>query len=405
VSGDIFVTFAEGISIQPGDQVELSGQLRLPLEFTEDQFPYRDYLKRQGIYAVMYKPSVDVVATGQNFFLFRWLSTLRNNSLEIIRNFMPAREAGLLGGILLGEQRSLDPQLKQNFQITGSSHIIAISGANITIAIGAMMLLFQRLFRKRTALILSLAGVSGYVLLVGASPGVVRAGVMGGFAIVGLLLGREYFSLLGLAGTTFLMTLASPQVFYDIGFQLSCLATLGLILIASPLQKYRWVQKLPPLYGEGVIMGVAAELMTLPLVVFYFKQIALFSLPVGVVGLPALPMIMASGALLVVGGWLFAVWLPLLVNILGWLSWSFVVYLAEVVNFFAAIPFAAISVPQLHPVWLVIYYGLLAFGISYWRAMPDSPYRVNLNRLIRSPAVLPLLLGITGLVWLAIFFG
>ena len=201
------------------------------------------------------------------------------------------------------------------------------------------------------------------------------------------------------------ISLASPQVFSDIGFQLSCLATLGLILIASPLQNYRWVQNLPPLYREGVVMGVAAEIMTLPLVIFYFKQIALFSLPVGVVGLPALPLIMASGALLVVSGWLFAVWLPVMVNAVGWLSWFFVVYLAEVVNFFAAIPFAAISVPQLHPVWLVIYYGLLAGGLSYWRAMPDSSYRINLNRIIRSPAGLLVLFGINGLVWLAVFLG
>jgi competence protein ComEC len=403
VKGDIHLTLEKDVTVRPGDLLELSGRLQKPREFTGDNFPYREYLERQGIYAVMYRPSAVVLDTGQDFFLFLWLNDIQNHSLEIINRFMEPREAGLLGGILLGETRSIDPEVKEAFRLTGSSHIVAISGANITIAAGAFMLIFGRLFHKRTALILTLAGIAAYVLLVGGSPGVLRAGIMGGIAIVGLIYGREYFSLYSLCGAVLIQTLYSPQAFYDIGFELSAVATLGLILIAAPLQQQGWVQKLPGIYREGFIVGFGAEVMTTPLVIYYFQQISPVSMPTSVIGLPLLPIIMASGALLVAGGWLFAGLFPVLVYGLGWLSWLFTASLVEVVDFFARIPFASIELPQQNPYWLVIYYSGVAALIAYWRSGPQGVFRQQVAALVRSPLGLGALVLGSGLLCALVF--
>jgi competence protein ComEC len=388
VSGDIYVTLKPGDKPEPGQLLELSGKLIMPSEYIGDSFPFRQYLNRQGMYAVLSKPESLVLEAEQNFFLFRWLNNLQNGSLDIINNNVEPREAGLLGGILLGEQRGINPTVKENFRLTGSTHIVAISGANITIAIGAMMFIFNRVFRKRTALLFSLVGVIAYVLLVGASPGVIRAGVMGSFAVVGLLLGREYIALYGLAGTALLATLFSPAIFYDIGFQLSCVATLGLLLVAHPLLAQPWAYKLPPIYREGVIVSFSAELFVLPLSIYYFKQASLLSIPTGVFALPALTFVMAAGGLLIAGGWLFGAWLPVVVKGLGWVAWLPTTYMIEVVNFFAGIPFASFTIPAIQPIWLVCYYVALGLILLLMRT---PRYRQEFMVLARSRVVFGLL--------------
>jgi len=402
VSGDIYVKVEPSQHYEAGELLELAGKLYLPAQQTEDGFPYRDYLNRQGMYAVMSKPQAVVLATHQDFFVFHYLNDIQNGSLDIINRFMEGKQAGLLGGILLGEQTGLDPQVKDNFRRTGSTHIIAISGANITITVGVLMLLFGRFFSKKPTLYLSLIGIFFYVLLVGASPGVIRAGVMGGFAIGGLLLGREYTALYGLFGTALFMTLISPQVLYDIGFELSFMATLGLILIAQPLQNLSQFKNWPAFLKEGLIMGFAAEAMTLPLSIFYFKQISLVSLPTSLLALPALPIIMATGAVLVGGGWVFSAWLPGLVSFLGWLSWLFLAYMIAVIDFFASLPFASVSLNAIHPIWLVVYYGLLAFVLTYARS---EKFRLRVSSLPASPIALGVMgFSAVGIWVLALFF-
>jgi competence protein ComEC len=225
---------------------------------------------------------------------------------------------------------------------------------------------------------------------------------MGAFAIVGLLLGREYAALFGLWGTALVMTLISPQVLYDIGFELSFMATLGLILIANPLQNLPQFKNWPAFLKEGLLMGFAAEAMTLPLSIFYFKQISLVSLPTSLLTLPALPIIMATGALVVGGGWVFSWWLPGLVSVLGWLSWLFLAYMIAVVDLFASLPFASVSLNAIHPIWLVVYYGLLAFILTYARS---EKFRLRVSTLPPSPITFGLMgFSAVGIWVLALFF-
>jgi competence protein ComEC len=236
-----------------------------------------------------------------------------------------------------------------------------------------------------------------YVLLLGATPSAVRGGIMGSLAIIGILSGREYRGLLGLHVAAMLMTLYQPHLLWDIGFELSFLGTLGLFIIARPLEdKMRgW----PPLVREGVALTIAAELTTLPLTMFYFHQLSPIAIFANLFGVPALELVLATGGLTVLGGWL---WSPLGIG-LGWVAAIFASYLLGTVHFFAQLPFGHAILPQFHPVWIGLYYIVLAAWLGWWR---DDQKRLEewLLQLAQSRRVQTGLLSTLMLVWSAIGF-
>ena len=138
---------------------------------------------------------------------------------------------------MLGIDREIPRDLYERFNLTGTSHIIVISGSNISLVVAMLASAATRLFGKRRAVWLVLSGLTVYVLLVGADPAVVRAGLMGALAVMALYLGRQSEALTSLAVAVFVMTLINPLDLWNVGLQLSSLATLGLILFSTPLQE------------------------------------------------------------------------------------------------------------------------------------------------------------------------
>jgi competence protein ComEC len=404
VSGDVFVRIGENIRFEAGDLLELSGKLEIPQEISGDGFPYRDYLARQGIYVTMSFPKTALLAVRQENFILQFLGDIRRSAREIIRANIPAEEGDVLAGILLGDTREIDPETKEAFRNTSTSHIVAISGANITIAVAMVLLLLVDFFkvRRNTALVVALVIVVAYVIMVGASPSVVRAGIMGVLVIVGWLLGREYAALSGLCGAALLMTAFNPNTLWDIGFQLSFMATLGLIVIARPLQNIAFVKNLPPFVQEGLMLTIAAEIMTLPLTIFYFQKLSLVSLAANLLAVPVLPLIMLTGALLLGAGWLFG-WLAWLVAGFGWAAWVFTAYMVGVVKWFAALPFASATLPPLHPIWLIYFYGGLGLFIWY-----KQDQQKRLRKWLEEHAAKPLVIGgivlVNLLVWVTVLY-
>ena len=397
--GEVFVRAALYPERQPGDLLELQGTLKLPKEIEGDGFPYRDYLARQGLYVTLDYPRGRLLTTGQDqkFFLLGWLASAREGARQIIKASVPGDEGDLLVAVLLGDRQNLSRAIKQDFQLSDTVHILAISGSNITITIGLMLLVLRRLFKRKTALTIAMLGAVLYVLLLGASPSAIRGGLMGAMAIIGILLGREYYGLLGLHAAALLMTLFQPRVLWDIGFELSFLGTLGLFVIARPLEdKMRgW----PVIVREGVALTIAAELTTLPLTMYYFHQLSFVAIFANLFGVPALELVLATGGLTVLGGWL---WGPLGVG-LGWVAWVFAAYLLGTVHFFAQLAFGHAIVPEFHPVWIGIYYIGLAFGLVWWR---DEQKRLQkwLGAATKSRWVMAGLVVAFVLVWGAVGF-
>jgi competence protein ComEC len=395
----VYVRTGGSFEVQRGDLVQVTGTLAPPKEITGDAFPYRDWLKRQGIYTTLDYPRLKLLATGQDFLVGRWFYRLNEQARQVISQFVPGEEGGLLSGLLLGDKSGLSASTRQDFTTGGLAHLLAVSGSNISIAIMLTTLALSRFMKRRTVIWLTLGIVLFYVLLVGLSPSVLRAGLMGGLALVGLLLGREYSGLAGLAGSALLLTLWQPAILMDVGFQLSFMATLGLLVLAPVWQQP--VKGKSQFLRDSLVITLAAEAMTLPLVIYYFHQIPLVSVLANLLVLPVIGLIMALGGLTVAAGLLPGGFNFPAQAIGGWV-WLFLSYVLVVVRFCAGLPFASLQIAVFHPVWIILYY--LVLGGLFWWFQPGktSQLRNRALQLAGSWAGTSIMLLLAGTIWTVI---
>jgi len=316
----------EGWTPRYGDRVRLSGLLQPPP--IVKGFDYAAYLARQGVYAVLSDPVVKSVENRRENPLMETLYSFRRKALEILKRLFPEPEGALLSGILLGDDNSIPKDLQQSFAQTGTSHIVAISGFNISIVAGVFLALTRRLPRPLPGWLVAAAGIAIYTVLVGATPSVVRAAIMGGLAIVARQFGRRSHGLTSLFFAGTLMTAANPWTLWDVGFQLSFAATLGLILYADPLQAgvERLVSRigkerartLASAAGEIFLMTTAAQITTIPIMLYQFQSPSLIAFAVNPLILFVQPMLMIAGGAAVLAG---MVWLPA-GQVLAWAGWA-----------------------------------------------------------------------------------
>jgi competence protein ComEC len=349
-----------------------------------------DFWRREHVYSEMRYPEISVrtLSVDESSDFYSTTLRLKEQARQTINRLLPFPESVLLIGILLGDDSGLPKDLAADFRTTGMTHIIAISGFNIALLVGLVDVLGAAVLPRRSVALLAIVVVALYTILVGASPSVVRAAFMGAMYLVGRrLLGRPTFPYAPLLAAAVVMTVFNPAVLWDIGFQLSFTATLGLILFVDPLTRWsraqlsRWLEpgaagRTIGLLNEGLIVTIAAQILTLPLLIAYFGQWPLLNLPANLLILPAQPAVMILGILTTVSG---LIW-PALGQVFAWLTWLFLHYTIEMVSFFAAIPGAAVPL-RFSPEAIAAIY-LLIGGIT-WLAVISSTQRETIVRLIR----------------------
>jgi competence protein ComEC len=397
-----------------GDIVRLRGKLKTPSE-TED-FSYRDYLARQGVYSTMTSTKVTSLP-GKNGNIFTaGLYALKQKSLATVYRLFPDPEASLLAGILLGVDNGLPADLQQAFKDTGTSHIIAISGFNIAIIASLFLSLFGRAFGERRGAFFAAIGIIFYTLLVGAEAAVVRAAVMGVTALFARHFGRRQDGLLTLFAAAAGMALFNPFYLQDVGFQLSFAATLGLILYGQSLEaftvrlltKYTGTQEntqyatrntqpdsriaqTSSLISNFFLLTLAAQITTLPIMAYQFNHLALVSFIANPFILPAQPAVMILSGLAVILGMIFQ---PI-GQLTAFVAWPFVAYTNRAVEFFAGLPGAAVSVD--FPFWGVIVWYVALLGLTFGR-VPLKEFFVSLKTRLPKIPVWAALTGLTILV-------
>jgi len=218
-----------------GDELRIEGRLETPPEF--EDFSYREYLARQGIHSLMRHGDITLLSQGHGDPFHRTVYSLKEHLQATIARLFPEPSASLLTGILLGIEAGIPDSLMEDFNSTSTTHIIAISGFNIAIVAGAIALLTKRFVGIYRSALISLVAIVLYTILVGADAAVVRAAVMGGLALLAIVAGRQAYALASLALAAFLMTLWNPMLLWDVGFQLSFAATLGLVLLVRPWEE------------------------------------------------------------------------------------------------------------------------------------------------------------------------
>jgi competence protein ComEC len=405
VQGSVLVYADRLIPWSYGDAVEAVGPLETPPVY--ESFSYKDYLARQGVYSVMRTASVSRVATGRGNPILGAIFSLRQSALEILHRQYPDPEASLLAGILLGIEGEIPESVEQAFNTTGTTHIIAISGFNITIIASIFISALGRQLGARRGAMAAAVAIAVYTVFVGAAASVVRAALMAGLVLLARRLGRREDALTSLGATAALMSLISPNTLWDVGFQLSFAATLGLILYADPIQSWfithaLWrlpkpqAEKLGGLVGEFLLFTLAAQVTTLPLTALYFQRISLVALLANPVILPAQPAVMILGGLSVLAGW---VWLPL-GRVIAWLTWPFVAFTIRSVEFFARWPMASINLGQLSLPIIFAFYLILFTGTALARLLSGRRLRLAFLRPLTGFGLVAMTIS-AGLAWRA----
>ena len=371
VSGTLLAMVLPGGDWQYGDRVTLTGSPALPPESSD--FSFQDYLARQGIYSYLSFPQIWRLASGQGSPFWAWLYAFKDHALAVVYRIFPQPESALLAGILLGDDSRLSTSLQQAYQATGTAHIIAISGFNIAILAGLFSAFFSRLMGVRWGAAAAAIGITFYTLLVGANPSVVRAAIMGCLGLLAGQVGRRQAGLNSLTATAGVMCLFDPNLPWNISFQLTFMATLGMVLYAQPFQAAfeRLAVRLLPAglsrtiagpVGEYFLFTLAAQLVTLPVMVYHFKNLSLVAVLANPLVLPPQPLVEVLGGLALLGG---------LVNIglgqaLAWLAWPFVAYTNRAVEWLASIPHGLVTVGATS-LWVWIVFYSLLFGLTFFR--------------------------------------
>jgi competence protein ComEC len=364
-----------------GEELVVVGKAESPTPLAD--FDYPGYLARQGIYTVMAFPKVKTVGKEGGFPPLRWLLEFKGMLSQALVRSLPEPQAALARGILLGQRATIPKELREAFNRSGTAHIIAISGYHVGLIAGYLLLVSRPLVGRRHALLLSLLGIALYTVLVGMNPPVVRAALMGSIFVLGSYLGRQRNIMLGLLLAAALMTAFQPLVLWDVSFQLSFAATGGLVLFRPTFQQ--WLQRLWPIPSadrEGLIarlqrstmetlaITLSAMVAILPILLVDFHRLPLVSPLANLLVLPALPWIMASGAL--VAG-LGLVWTPL-AQVVGWVAWLFLTYMIRIVEFLGGLPGVALEVAGFSTSLALACYLLLALGWWRWGRKAASPW-------------------------------
>lgn len=300
VTAPLFPRFAYG------DELELRGELLAPPSFPD--FDYREYLARRGVVSLAAFPVLTRIGAGGGSEAVRALNAVRQPLSRSLKRSLPAPESALARGILMGERASIPAEVTEDFNRSGISHLVAISGYNVALVAGLAAASFAWLIGRRPATLIAMLLVVAYALAVGATPSVLRATLMGELMLGAVLAGRPG-SALGavlLAGAA--LTAWQPLSIDDVAFQLSFAATIGIVVLAGPLaERLRAPYGLLPeglaaTLAEQSAVTIAASVAVLPVIAAIFGRVSIVSLPANLLAVPLFPLALLASAVTAVAG-------------------------------------------------------------------------------------------------------
>lgn len=345
-----------------GERLFISGKLELPENFQAyeggPEFDYVSYLAKDDIRYVMRRPKAYKIGDGAGSRLTAILIGIKSAFMDRIRSVLAEPRASLVGGLLLGEKGMLPQDVSDDFKRSGLTHILVLSGSNVTVIAQTLLSAFS--FLPKT--IGPMSGGTSIVLfaiMTGASATTVRATIMALIGLFAQLIGRRYDVMRALALSAVLMLIQNPRILaFDISFQLSFLATLAVIFV-SPLVKQR-LGFIPERFGmrEILSMTIATQLFTFPFIFFKMGEISVIALLPNLLVLPIVPYAMLGGFVSGIAAFAHdaaARPFALATDIL-------LVYMLKVTAFFARFPFATIKA-TLGPPFLVVSYIVFVWVI------------------------------------------
>lgn len=365
-----------------GETLEVQGKVqRPPSASNPGQFDYAHYLKTKGVAYVLYAPAGQWKGEGSSGqhgnFLLRWSYGLKRTSQDILYRFLPFPENALLDGILLGERGPLSGEMVESFLVTSTVHILAVSGMGTAFIAGILFLFFRALqLDRKWAAAAGLAGLLFFVLMTGAHPPACRAGFFSGLALLAVLLERKVRGGTLLLATAILLALMDPIVLEDLSFQISFLATAGLMVLTP------WfMERASRVWAPAALLSsttAAAQVSVWCLIVYSFNQLSPYSILANLVIVPLALFASAGGFVLILGSFLH----PALGEVFGAACEVPLELLALAAERIAGLPGASVVAASPPAAWVLLFHLLLLSAfLLYWPSPePKAPSALWMRR-------------------------
>jgi competence protein ComEC len=361
-----------------GDILSFRAKIEDPLKIKiMDNFNYGQYLLDKNILGTAKNPeNVTILAPRRCEWwkcldkkIIKIVYSIGGSFQQILAKILPEPYASFQAGLLLGNRMTQIPDsLTSAFNRTGTTHIVAVSGYNVTIIISILALAFV-VFGRKVSFWASLACIFIFVVMTGGSASVVRAGLLGGLVAWGRLEGRRANHLILILFSASVMLLFNPhQLLGDVSFQLSFLAFAGLMYVSPMLESAIKFIKLPKFIGAIFTETMGAQIAVLPIIIYNFGIISVVAPLVNILVLPFVPLAMLLGFVAGIGG---LIWLEL-GKWLAAIAWILLRYIIVVVETFSNIPWAALTYKTVEWWWIPVYYILIIILINKNNQHPIS---------------------------------
>ncbi len=340
---NILVVAPLGIDVSYGDKIKVDGVLDTPENFQTEagkEFNYIRYLANQDIYFIIKNADIEILSNNNGSRIISLLYKFRNAFMENIESVVNTPNSDLANGLVLGVRGGFDNKTKNEFINTGTIHIVALSGYNVTIVAEGVMKALGLILPPISSILSGIVVIILFILLAGASSTAIRAGIMASIALFARMTGRTYDAGRGLVVAGLLMIAYDPRVITDISFQLSFIATFGVLFITPKVMG--WIKFIPMRFGfrELVATTLGATIAVLPLLLYSTGVLSIVSIPANILILPLIPLTMFFVFITGVVGF-FSTILSIPFAYIVHLLLS---YILGMIHFFASLPFASVTI-------------------------------------------------------------
>ena len=360
IQGKILITSSKYPEYEYGDKLKITGKLEEPPTFKD--FDYKDYLARNGIYALMFFPKIEFLERGLGNSAVKSIFYSKKKLKQGVDEIMSLPQSGLLAGLMFGDEDDTSKEWLEKFNLTGTRHITAVSGMNITI-ISALILNFLLVlgFWRHQAFYLSVIFIIFFILMIGAPASAIRAGIMGIIFLIAQYLGRVSNASGVIIFSAGLMLFFNPLLLTDIGFQLSFLAVMGLIYLQPIFLNL--LKKVPNNFElrYSLASTLSAQFFTFPVLIYNFGQIPLTGPFANVLIVPLLPVITVLGFVIS----FLAIFSSSSALIISFPVWLMLTYILKIVDFAFKMPHTNLMIENISWIWVFVFYLVLGFGL--WR--------------------------------------
>ncbi|MGI0489775.1 ComEC/Rec2 family competence protein [Pantanalinema rosaneae CENA516] len=362
VTGKLYVTLPllQATGLHPGQTIAVTGSLYKPQPATNfGGFDFQKYLAQQGCFAGLRGQQVDLPPQPTRWDW--WLIQQRIARSQVAGAGSPIGQ--LIASIALGKQIvDLPFDIKDQFTRVGLAHALAASGTQVSLILGVVLTLSRRL-PKRAQFAVGTIALLGFIGLAGAEPAILRAALMGFGGLIALLVDRRVKPLSLMLVVATLLLLWSPIWIYDLSFQFSFLATIGLLVSVPPLMQ--WLDWLPPTIASLIAIPLAATLWTLPVQLQTFSVLSTYSIVVNIITAPLISILGIGG---IISALAALIWFPA-GSAFAWILQFPVQLLLLITRFFAELPGSAYAIGTISAISAIVLYSLLALTwfSPWWR--------------------------------------